>query len=71
MRLKGSTKDLSSSDEKSLKILFQSILFAIAVVFVFIPGVVSDILGIFLAPISIRSKLSNFIVKINASDSNA
>ncbi|MET0027795.1 MAG: hypothetical protein ABW101_09170 [Candidatus Thiodiazotropha sp.] len=71
MGLKGNTKGLSSNEKKSLKIICQSILFTIAVIFVFIPGVVSDILGIVLAPLAIRSKLSNFIVKINARDSNA
>lgn len=59
---------MSDHDAKNLQIIFQPIFFAIALIFVFISGVVSDILNILLAPITIRSIKSRFIIKVNTND---
>lgn len=70
-RLKKKHKIYSKDDERSVRVIFQAILFAFAIVFVCIPGVVSDILGILLAPLSIRSKLSSLIVNADVSNTDA
>jgi UPF0716 family protein affecting phage T7 exclusion len=62
-RLKNRPYELSEDDAKKVKIVYQSILFTLAIIFVFIPGLVSDFLGTMLAPLAIRSKISTFIIK--------
>jgi UPF0716 family protein affecting phage T7 exclusion len=70
-RLKNKQNINSKDDERSVRVLFQSMLFGFAIVFVCIPGIVSDTLGILLAPLSIRSKLSSLLVNAGTEDGNA
>lgn len=59
-RLKGEPKNFSQNDAKNIRITYEAILYVFACVLVAIPGLVTDIVGIFLAIPSIRG----FIIEL-------
>jgi len=70
-RLQSDPKVFSKNDAKNLRLLYEPILFFVAVAFICIPGIVTDVLGIFLALGSVRrllvqQSINSYVRKSNA-----
>ena len=70
-RIQSEPKIFSKNDARNLGLLYESVLFFVSVAFISIPGIITDVVGIFLALSSVRRFLVHQIINSHVRKSNA